>query len=138
MLSLALLSSLSLLAAPGPGAVEGRWQTENPNGVVVIADCGDGTPCGTLRIDGPDAGALDANNPDEALRDRPLDGVSMLWGFEAARDGSWRRGRIYDPEGGRVYRARLERTGEKTLKVEGCLGPICQGQTWRLIEDAAD
>ena len=133
-----LFTLAALNAAPEPGDILGRWQTENPDGIVVVADCGDGTPCGTLRITGPDADALDANNPDEALRDRPLDGAAMLWGFERARDGSWRRGRIYDPEGGRVYRARLERTGEATLKVDGCLGPICRSQTWRLIEDGAD
>ncbi len=110
--------------------VYGAWLTEKQNSVVVVSQC-DATPCGEIVwIDAPDAASLtDVENPDEALRGRPLLGLEMLYGFEAKKD-QWKKGRIYDPETGKTYGSRLRRLDDGSLQVKGCIGPVCQTQIW--------
>ncbi|MEL7482517.1 MAG: DUF2147 domain-containing protein, partial [Pseudomonadota bacterium] len=92
---------------------------------------GDGTPCGTLVwFDETNAVSdRDINNPDPELRDRPVKGMVMLSGFERSGD-RWRRGRIYNAENGRTYRSAVSVRDDGNLKLQGCVGPICQTQTW--------
>ena len=54
-----------------------------------------------------------------ALKDRPLVGLQVLWGF--ARVGSqWSGGQVLDPESGKTYRASLTlENGGKTLRLHG-------------------
>jgi uncharacterized protein (DUF2147 family) len=114
-------------AAPAP--VTGRWLTVEGKAIVEIAPCG-AQLCGRIakvlkpRPGGP---AVDINNPDKALRQRPIEGIAILSGFTAAGD-RW-KGRIYDPESGRTYRSELVASGG-TLKVKGCFGPFCRSQEW--------
>jgi uncharacterized protein (DUF2147 family) len=122
-----LLATGAAHAAPAP--VTGRWLTEEGKAIVEIAPCG-AQLCGRIaRVLKPRPGgpAVDANNPDPALRNRPIEGISLLSGFTAAGD-RW-KGRIYDPESGRTYRSELRAEGT-TLKVKGCWGPFCRGQDW--------
>ena len=140
-----MIRTLSILAALASGSlasaaanddandaldVYGAWLTQKQNSVVVISQC-DAAPCGEIVwIDAPDADALtDTENPDAALRARPLLGLKMLYGFEAKKD-QWKKGRIYDPETGKTYGARLRRLEDGALQVKGCIGPICQTQIW--------
>jgi uncharacterized protein (DUF2147 family) len=125
-LLLALLATPAL-AAPAP--VTGRWLTVEGKAVVEIGACGQQL-CGRIaRILKPRPGgpAVDANNPDKALRTRPIQGLQILSNF--APDGDRWKGRIYDPESGRSYRSELTRAGN-ILKVKGCLGPFCRTQEW--------
>ena len=134
MVSGAFAAASALASAPTSAYdaldVYGAWLTEKQNSVVVISKC-DETPCGEIVwIDAPDAASLtDTENPDEALRARPLLGLEMLYGFEAKKD-QWKKGRIYDPETGKTYGSRLRRLEDGALQVKGCIGPICQTQIW--------
>lgn len=122
-----LLSTVPASAAPAP--ITGRWVTQGGQAVVEVASCGKAL-CGRIvRILKPRPGgaAVDANNPDKALRSRPIQGLAILSNF-TADDDHW-RGRIYDPESGRTYRSELRGSGG-TLKVKGCFGPFCRTQTW--------
>ena len=60
-----------------------------------------------LRTPRDDAGRpkRDAMNPDAALRDRPLFGVTVLDGLLPVPDepGRWAAGSFYDPRNGRTY-----------------------------------
>ena len=76
--------------------------------------------------------AIDENNPDPELRERPLVGVAMLSGFTQARKG-WRGGTIYNPEDGKTYRSSLALDDDDTLKVKGCVTVICKTQTWTRV-----
>jgi uncharacterized protein (DUF2147 family) len=113
----------------------GLWLTQARTARVQVNDCGDGTPCGVVRwVDPAAAGAgKDARNPDPALRERPLVGLTLFSGFN--KDGArWRGGRIFDPESGRTYSSRLELQRDGTLHVVGCFGPICRTQRWTRAE----
>ncbi len=63
---------------------------------------------------------VDWNNPDAALRDRPIVGITLVEGIEYdAGTKQWGEGRIYAPDQGRTYRCtmRLDPTG--VLRVRG-------------------
>ncbi|NNU16656.1 DUF2147 domain-containing protein [Parvularcula sp. ZS-1/3] len=123
------------LAAPACLAadldVDGRWYTPDRESIVEIRDCGDGTPCGTVAwVDGDHGGMIaDTHNRDHDLRGRPMVGVTLLHGFEREAEG-WQAGRIYNPEDGRFYRARIRLLSDNALAVSGCLGPICKKLIW--------
>ena len=134
----ALGSALGIAQAgdPAPTDVWGLWYTPERDSLVEIHDCGDGTPCGVVRWIDPVRGEVthDEHNPDETLRGRPMEGVTLLSGFEAGARG-WKGGAIYHPGQGKTYRAKVRRDGAASLRVAGCVGPICKGMTWHRADD---
>ena len=124
-----------MMAVPASAAapvVSGNWLTLGGKAIVQIAPCGQAL-CGRIvKILKPDPGKplTDANNPDAALRSRPILGISILTGFTPGSD-RW-KGQIYDPQSGRTYRSELARDGT-TLKVKGCFGPFCRTQQWSKV-----
>ncbi len=121
---------LAVLAVPAAAAVpvSGRWFTAEKDSIVEIAPCGVAI-CGKIvRIlkASPDGKPpVDRNNPEVALRTRPILGMTLLSGFRDDGD-EWTGGTIYDPRAGRSYKARLLRLANGTLKVTGCVGPFCR------------
>lgn len=128
-----LIALPSLLLAAGAAhaaePIAGRWLTENGKAVVVVAPCG-AAACGRIGrvlVPTPGGPATDRNNPDPALRARPVQGLEILSGFrDAGKD--W-RGRIYDPESGKSYKSIVARDGGG-LKVQGCVAFFCRTQRW--------
>jgi len=116
--------------------VAGVWYTADKSAKVEVIDCGDGTPCGNLVWFEPDGSGVvtDANNPDPELKKRPLLGSPVFWGFERKKT-RWNKGRIYDASSGKSYKSKLELAEDGTLKVKGCIGPLCQAQIWTRAED---
>ena len=113
----------------------GTWRTVRHGAEIRISNCGDGTPCGHLVSPDPEiAGGRtrDQTNRDTTLRDRPLDGLPILWGYSSGSKG-WRNGRLYNPETGQTFRSSLSLISENELEVRGCIGPLCRSQTWTRI-----
>lgn len=125
MIALALL-----LAAAVPPGLAGDWRTEDGSALVRIGACGN-TICGrVVRVLAPNAPPNDAQNPNRALRSRPLVGVAVLSDFARNRSGDL-EGSAYDPKSGRSYRSYLSLNADGTLRVTGCVAFICRSQTWR-------
>jgi uncharacterized protein (DUF2147 family) len=131
--------ALALTALSGPASAQatpspafGEWITPGGKGRVRVEPCGDKL-CGTLVWLKEETAAqplLDARNPDKALRTRPLKGVRILDRLSADGAG-WAGGRGYDPERGQNFRvASLTVLPNGVLKLKGCIGPLCQTQTW--------
>jgi uncharacterized protein (DUF2147 family) len=134
--SITLCLALSSAVHAESHDVYGLWLTEAQDGHVSIEDCGDGTPCGKLvwvSSEAPES-ELDFRNKDEALRDRALIGVPIIWGFEKAKK-NWKGGKIYNPEDGRTFNSTVRRLENGTLKVKGCVGPICITNIWTPVQD---
>ena len=132
-LSALLLSFGTARAAPS--TLEGLWVTSGFTSVVRITrDGGDlgGTLVWLWRDAIGGARTLDEHNPDESRRGRRLVGLSL---FRQMRpeNALW-RGRIYNPEDGRTYRATLTPRSADVLRLRGCWGPFCRNQTWRRLE----
>ena len=122
-----LLTATPALAAT---SVQGRWLTPAKDSVIEIAPCG-AKICGRVaKILKPaaDGTSTDKNNPNPALRARPILGVPILSDFTDA--GSQWSGTIYDPRNGKSYRSNVARNADGTLKVQGCIAFFCQTQTW--------
>lgn len=117
-------SSPSFAAA----SVSGRWFTDGKDSIIEIGPCG-GTVCGkVLKILKPGPGGnmspVDSNNPVPNLRNRPIQGLTLLSGFKDA--GKEWVGNIYDPRAGKTYKSTMVRLVNGNLKVKGCWGPFCK------------
>ncbi|MGB0907388.1 MAG: DUF2147 domain-containing protein [Maricaulaceae bacterium] len=131
---LSILCLMPLSAQASPHDVYGLWVSEAKDGHIEISDCGDGTPCGKLVwIDPAKADtALDLRNKDAGLRARPLLDVPIIWDFKRAKKG-WKAGKIYNPEDGKTFRARVKAKDADHLQVKGCLGLICIANIWTRV-----
>ena len=123
---------LLLLSSQGSGhrpSIFGRWRTGNGNAIVSIKRCGT-QACGRIEtVLDQAAPKTDVNNPDRALRTRPLVGTQVLSGFAADGD-KWRSGRAYDPKSGRSYDARMTIAKDGRLALTGCILFLCKTQYW--------
>lgn len=109
--------------------IAGLWKTHDPGASVRIARCGRGY-CGTLASVGE--GTVDVNNPNPALRNRRLVGLTVFSAGTPIPNGQ--RGQLYNPRDGRTYSGSLTAIGPDTLTVSGCvLGMFCRSQTWARI-----
>jgi uncharacterized protein (DUF2147 family) len=118
-------------AAHAAQPIAGRWLTEDGAAIVQVGPCGTST-CGriaTVVKARPGAPTTDVNNPDAALRSRPMVGLPILSGF--TQSGNEWRGRIYDPRNGKSYKSIVTRGENDTLRVKGCIAFICQTQVWK-------
>ncbi|SDD78722.1 Uncharacterized conserved protein, DUF2147 family [Sphingomonas sp. YR710] len=130
---IALAATLLALALPAYSArpVTGRWLTEDSKAMVQIEPCGKAV-CGRIvRVLKPQPGRskFDINNPDPKKRSNPIEGTYILTDLVDA--GTQWKGRIYNPESGKSYNARLTREADGSLKVEGCIAFLCTGPLWQ-------
>ena len=72
---------------------------------------------------------LDKNNPDDALKSKPIIGSHMLKGFTYAGDGEWENGTIYDARNGKTYSCVITMESINKLKVRGYIGMPMFGKT---------
>ena len=130
--SLLALTAVPALAAPDP--VAGEWLTEDGAAKVAVAPC-NGAPakmCGavTWLQDPVHKPSRDVNNPNPALRGRPLVGLAVIRDMKSAGPGHWTGGKVYDAESGKTYDGKLRALGGGRLKVEGCVLMVCDSETW--------
>lgn len=65
-------------------------------------------------------------------KNKPIDGMVILWGLEKSDDETWKGGHILDPNNGKEYKAKITLKDENTLEVRGYIGISLIGrtQTW--------
>jgi uncharacterized protein (DUF2147 family) len=124
-----ILAGLLLVASSAHAAVpvNGRWLTDKKDSIVEIGQCGT-VVCGKIvKIIAPTKDgkpAVDSNNPNPALRNRPILGLTLFSGFK--EDGKSWLGQIYDPRRGKTFKSYLAKLPDGTLQVKGCIGFLCQ------------
>ena len=128
LLSMTLLAS----AAPNPDDVIGVWLNSSGEGQIEIYKEGNkyfGRIVWLKKPNGPKGNPkLDANNPDESMRSKPLLGSMILRNFKYD-NGEWNGGRIYDPQNGKDYKCYMKLKDPKTLSVRGYIGFSLLGRT---------
>jgi uncharacterized protein (DUF2147 family) len=134
---LAIMLAAPSLHAQGAPEAAGVWQTQAGDARVKITKCGGGI-CGvvvSLRepID-PATGKpqVDNKNPNPSLASRPIIGLPLFSGMRPAGPNKW-SGQIYNADDGGTYASNIALTGTDTLRVEGCVGAICGGETWTRV-----
>jgi uncharacterized protein (DUF2147 family) len=120
--------------AQSGGGPSGIWLTQAGDAKVRVSPCGGGI-CGVVvwlkdPID-PATGKpqTDDKNPNPALAKRRIIGLSLFSGMRAAGPNKW-SGQIYNADDGRSYGSNVSVSGPDTLRVEGCVGAFCGGETW--------
>lgn len=126
-----LLASPALAQETTPVGV---WLDSSERIQVEIAPCGDRL-CGTLiwfrwPHDVVGAPLVDRKNTDPALRTRPLLGLTILEGLRKADERTWTEGRIYNPNDGVNYRARMSMRADGALKVRAYVLLPLLGKTY--------
>ncbi len=120
-----------------------EWLVESGDARVEIYKAADGTYEGRLcwlkepeyPAGDPEAGKprRDRDNPDKALRDRPMQGLVFMTGFRYDGDGKWKGGKVYDAENGKTYSCKMTLKDRETLEIRGYIGVSLLGrnQTWK-------
>jgi uncharacterized protein (DUF2147 family) len=105
---------------------------------VRVSKCGSGI-CGVIvglkdPID-PATGKpqVDDKNPNPALKRRPMISLPLFSGMHPTSPGKW-SGQIYNADDGSPYAGKVSVTGRDTLRVEGCVGALCGGETWTRVK----
>jgi uncharacterized protein (DUF2147 family) len=126
------------LAAPqaqAGGDVGGVWLTQAGDAKVRVSRCGGGGICGVVvwlkDPINPATGKpqVDDKNPNPSLARRPMIGLPLFSGMRASAPNRW-SGQIYNADDGNSYASNVSASGPDTLKVEGCVGVLCGGETW--------
>ncbi|MGH6854761.1 MAG: DUF2147 domain-containing protein [Aestuariivirga sp.] len=118
------------------GNATGTWIMENGKITVNIAPCG-GNLCGKIvamkkPLDRKGNPKRDKHNPDPALRDRPVIGLTILANMKPDGEASW-AGKIYNPDDGNTYSSYMK-LNEGQMKVKGCVVFICKKLAFRRID----
>jgi uncharacterized protein (DUF2147 family) len=117
------------------GDVTGVWLTGNGESEIDIQPCSDGL-CGRIAriLKSKEEGSpYDVNNPDQALRGRPLVGLAILNGLKQADNRDIWQGTVYNPQDGETYDVTLTLKDDR-LEVEGCMAYIlCDSQEWTRV-----
>jgi uncharacterized protein (DUF2147 family) len=132
----AALFVAALFAAPRAAAQaavpEGVWLIDR-KAAVQIYDCA-GLMCGRILWLYKPLNALgqldrDKHNPDPALRQRELCGLTMLWNLRPAGLNRWKDGWFYNPDDGTTYRVTAQLKSDDVLVARIYLGIPLFGQT---------
>ncbi len=115
------------LAQADEGAT-GVWIMENGKITVRIDPCGPNL-CGAIvgmakPLNKEGKPKLDRKNPNEALRSRPVIGLTILTNMKPSGKDKW-NGTIYNADDGRTYSSYMKLSGSN-MKVKGCVGPFCK------------
>ena len=135
----AILLLLVIFSRPAASEVpDGTWLLANRVAIEVF-DCS-GLACGRivwlLRPRTPDGQPdVDRRNPDAALRQRQLCGLTILWGLQSDGSDHWSNGSLYDPQDGNTYDVTAERTAPDRISARIYRGIPLFGRTEILIRD---
>lgn len=105
--------------------VIGLWLTEEGNSQIEITKTPNGQFAGRIvwmeePLDEQGKPKVDKENPNAALRNRPLQNLMILQGFTYnANRREWSGGTIYDPKEGKTYDAVMRLDGNNTLVLRG-------------------
>lgn len=140
-LLLAAVASTATAASTGSDPdPTGTWYADGGAARVEIRRCGERL-CGRIvSLQHPyDEGGCplrDARNPDQASRQRPVEGLDIVGGLAPSGEpGVWSGGWIYDPGSGRTYSCTLRQSSPERLDLRGYLGIALLGRTttlWRV------
>jgi uncharacterized protein (DUF2147 family) len=124
----AILISLTAGLAP-LSALEptGLWLTEL-QAEILIRPCPEGW-CGIVAKP-VRPGLFDINNPDPALRSRPIEGLPMIWISESDRADEL-HAQLYNPIDGKMYEGVVTMRPDGRLHLRGCVFLIfCKAESW--------
>jgi uncharacterized protein (DUF2147 family) len=133
---LILIFATSLAAgakAQNASGVNGVWLTQAGDARVKVSRCGRGICGAVVWLKDPiDAAtgkpAIDDKNPNPALAKRSMIGLSLFSGMQPNGANRW-SGQIYNADDGKTYTSNVSLESADALRVQGCVGALCGGET---------
>lgn len=131
-----LIAGIACLAIPRDmawaAALQGVWLIDGKAAVQVF-DCG-GLLCGRIRWlliprDPQDQVVRDKNNPEPALRQRQLCGLTIISGMRPTGPDRWEGGSFYNPDDGKTYGVSAELKSADVLVARIYAGIPALGET---------
>lgn len=122
-----------LAFAVSSGSPAGTWatiddQTGKKRAIVHVSVSG-GTLSATIAKVFPQPGDTGiCSKCPGGFKDKPIQGLQIVWGLKDKGNGVWEGGQILDPKNGKVYRAKMTLEGNK-LYVRGYVGISVLGRT---------
>jgi uncharacterized protein (DUF2147 family) len=106
--------------------VTGVWIDHTGRGAVEISRCGNAI-CGRIAwLQQPNDPAgkplTDGNNPNSALRSRPICGLQVIGDVKPKGEGAYADGWIYNPEDGGRFSLDVKLLGPDRLQIHGFMG----------------
>jgi uncharacterized protein (DUF2147 family) len=130
------LSGVALLGTLAPAVAAsplGTWLVEEKTAQIRVVDCGS-ILWGVFAWE--QTPGIDTNNPDPAMRNKPLLGTPLLLGLKPNADHTEWQGKVYNPQDGKQYDATVSTPDDKTLDLKGCLISIlCKTVPWTRVGD---
>ena len=122
LFAFAIVSSSFKSARPSYQLV-GVWESEEKNLLIEMFE-NDGEFFGRMiyfkcSTDEIMKSRKDIENPDKALTKRNLLGLMLVTDLAYQGDNVWDEGKIYDPNSGRTFEARIQLTGPRSATVRG-------------------
>lgn len=122
-----------------PAVPQGVWLMDG-RVAVQIFDC-EGLMCGRiiwLRVPRDPQGLLDRDkkNPDPALRERKLCGLTILWRLRPTEADRWQDGWFYNPEDGKTYSVKAQLVSDDVIVARIYAGIPIFGKTKTLARVA--
>jgi uncharacterized protein (DUF2147 family) len=114
----------------------GTWALDNGKVTVKVSSCGRSL-CGQIvamkkPLDKNGNPKLDKDNPNPALRKRPVVGLTLFRDLKPAGDNRW-EGEIYVPDDGKTYDAVIDVSGD-VMKVKGCVVVFCKSKKFVRVD----
>lgn len=148
MLFMQFLFPASSPAAPAAAdAITGVWEVAEGDGHIEIYRCGE-KYCGRIvwlkepnypaddKGNMPGMPLVDRQNPNRALKERPLVGLQLMEGYVFRGNSLWNDGRIYNTENGKTYSSLISLKSSDSLELRGFIGiPLLGGSTvWKRVK----
>lgn len=140
-----IVAAIALLCPPQarsePAVPQGVWLMDG-RVAVQIFDCAQ-LMCGRiiwLAVPRDLQGVLDRDkkNPNPALRERKLCGLTVLWGLHPVGPDRWRDGWFYNPDDGVTYRVKAQLKSADVLVARVYVGVPLLGKTKTLVRVTHD
>jgi len=125
MMVAAAVAAFGFAGAAFADPAVGTWKTQVDDGAyahVKVSKCG-AALCGTIARTFNDTGEYKSKNI----------GKRLVWDMQPSGVGAYKNGQIWQPSTGKTFKSKMALSGN-TLKVSGCVGPICKKQTWSRVK----
>lgn len=112
----------------------GIWLTQAGDAKVAVSRCGSAICGRVVWLKAPIHEAtgkpqIDDKNPNPSLAKRPIIGLHLFISMKPQGARKW-SGRIYNADDGKTYASKVVLEDATKLRVDGCVGPLCGGETW--------
>lgn len=129
----ATMGSAAAVAASEP---TGIWRMDSGKVTIEVAACGN-SYCGKIvGLDKPlnkrGKPKRDKENPDKALRKRPVIGLTIISDMKRTGDDSW-KGTIYNADDGKTYDSKMKLESENVMIVKGCVLVFCKDMKFERV-----